>query len=84
MIASIQRGTTAANNFPNSTTRNQSITSVNTSKAFVNYNGQTFTGNAFNQQFGRVQLTGSTNFAVTGSVITTSSLTIGWEVVEFV
>ena len=84
MIASIQRGTTAANNFPNSTTRNQSITSVNTSKAFVNYNGQTFTGNAFNQQFGRVQLTSSTNLAVTGSVITTSSPTIGWEVVEFV
>ena len=84
VIASIQRGTTAANNFPNSTTRNQSITSVNTSKAFVNYNGQTFTGNAFNQQFGRVQLTSSTNLAVTGSVITTSSPTIGWEVVEFV
>ena len=58
VIASIQRGTTYAVVFPSSSTNNQTITSVNTAKTMVNYNGQTFpSGSNLNQHFARFQLT---------------------------
>ena len=85
VIASIQRGTTYAVVFPSSSTNNQTITSVNTAKTMVNYNGQTFpSGSNLSLIFARFQLTSSTNIAVTGSTISSQSPTVGWEVVEFV
>lgn len=83
VINSIQRGTTWAVHWPYSGTQNATITSVNTAKTFVNYNGQTTTAQNTNQAFAKFQLTSSTNIAVTGSQMTTTSPYVSWEVVEF-
>ena len=83
VIASIQRGTTWAVHWPYSATNNQTITSVDTAKSMVLYQGQTFVSTQLSLAFARVQLSNSTTIAVTGSQLTTSAPTVGWEVVEF-
>lgn len=79
VIRSVQRGTTTLLGVTSNST---TITSVNTTKAFLNFLG--WSTNADDQRYeGIVELAGATSVQVTNQLATGATNTFSWEVLEY-